>query len=70
MNRDFAVGLFVAVVLAAPTVPVFSNQPAPLSGTFRLENAHSISHGAEVDSAVRPPKHHCRANTHRTGAVT
>ena len=24
MNRDLAIGLFVAVVLAAPTVPAFS----------------------------------------------
>jgi hypothetical protein len=70
MNRDFAIGLFVAVVLAAPTVPVFSNPPISLSKTFRLANAHSISRPTEAGAASRPAKRHCRTKAYRTRDVT
>jgi len=46
MNRDLAIGLFVAVLLAAPTVPAFSEsaQPAPPNvpaGAYRLDPSHA-----------------------------
>jgi polyisoprenoid-binding protein YceI len=46
MNRDLAIGLFVAVVLAAPTVPAFSDSAQPVApnvptGEYRLDPSHA-----------------------------
>jgi polyisoprenoid-binding protein YceI len=46
MNRDFAIGLLVAVVLAAPTAPVFSDSaktvvPDVPGGNYTLDPSHA-----------------------------
>jgi len=46
MNRDLAIGLFVAVLLAAPTVPAFSESAQPAApnvpaGEYRLDPSHA-----------------------------
>jgi polyisoprenoid-binding protein YceI len=46
MNRDFAIGLFVAIALAAPTAPVFSNPGKTVAvevpaGEYRLDPSHA-----------------------------
>jgi polyisoprenoid-binding protein YceI len=46
MNRDFAIGLFVAIMLAAPTAPGFSNPGKTVAvdvpaGEYRLDPSHA-----------------------------